>query len=501
MKSKWGKRIGYGIGDLGCNLVFSTMSSYLLIFYTGVFGIAAAAAGTMMLVTKLIDAITDTVMGMIVDKTHTKWGQGRPYFVIGAIPFAVFTVLTFIVPDLSEGGKLVWAYVTYCLLCTAYTVVNIPLNTIVPRLSADPNERNILVTTRMVCALLGTAIVMSITTPFVKFAANIVDPGIADPFKSPKAKGGDSMQEHLQKFKRFLDKTDKANEGEILEKRNIVFNCKSVTPEEAIRACGNLLLKSDCIDEGYIQAMLERDRSSSVAVGSHTALPHSDNEARKFVKKTGLAVMTYPDGINWHGEKVRLVIGIASKGEDHLDILHRVAAIAVDEEAVDKLVDSTDLNTLYASLNGLDMTKVSRPLLEKKNIILNCKSVTPEEAIRSCGQLMLESGYANEGYIQSMLERNASVSVAVGNHVAIPHGTAESQKFIKRTGLVVMTYPDGIQWEDKLVRLVIGIASKGEEHLAILDRVVEMTKSDEDTNALVANATEEELYKKLNGLT
>jgi len=187
MKSKWGKRIGYGIGDLGCNLVFSTMSSYLLIFYTDVFGIAAAAAGTMMLVTKLVDAVTDTVMGMIVDKTHTKWGQGRPYFVIGAIPFAVFTVLTFIVPDLSESGKLVWAYVTYCLLCTAYTVVNIPLNTIVPRLSADPHERNILVTTRMVCALLGTAIVMSITTPFVKFVGGILDPGLADPFKSPKA--------------------------------------------------------------------------------------------------------------------------------------------------------------------------------------------------------------------------------------------------------------------------------------------------------------------------
>ena len=187
MKSKWGKRIGYGIGDLGCNLVFSTMSSYLLIFYTDVFGIAAAAAGTMMLVTKLIDAVTDTAMGMIVDKTHTKWGQGRPYFVIGALPFAVFTVMTFIVPDFSQAGKLVWAYVTYCLLCTAYTIVNIPLNTIVPRLSADPNERNILVTTRMVCALLGTAIVMSITTPFVEFVGRIVDPGMADPFKSPKA--------------------------------------------------------------------------------------------------------------------------------------------------------------------------------------------------------------------------------------------------------------------------------------------------------------------------
>lgn len=75
---KWGKRIGYGIGDLGCNLVFSTMASYLMVFYTDVFGITAAAAGTMMLVTKFIDAFTETGMGLIVDRTHTKWGQGRP---------------------------------------------------------------------------------------------------------------------------------------------------------------------------------------------------------------------------------------------------------------------------------------------------------------------------------------------------------------------------------------------------------------------------------------
>lgn len=74
---KWGKRIGYGIGDLGCNLVFSTMASYLMVFYTDVFGITAAAAGTMMLVTKFVDALTDTGMELIVDKTHTKWGQGR----------------------------------------------------------------------------------------------------------------------------------------------------------------------------------------------------------------------------------------------------------------------------------------------------------------------------------------------------------------------------------------------------------------------------------------
>lgn len=166
---KWRKRIGYGIGDLGCNLVFSTMASYLMVFYTDVFGITAAAAGTMMLVTKFIDALTDTGMGLIVDRTHTKWGQGRPYFLFGAVPFAIFTFMTFYIPGFGSSGKLVWAYVSYCLLCTAYTVVNIPLNTIVPRLTSNIHERDVLVSTRMVCAMIGTAIVMSITAPLVNF--------------------------------------------------------------------------------------------------------------------------------------------------------------------------------------------------------------------------------------------------------------------------------------------------------------------------------------------
>ncbi|MFP9128976.1 MFS transporter [Niallia sp. BSM11] len=164
---KWRKRIGYGAGDFACNLVFSTMASYLLFFYTDVFGISAAVAGTLMLVTKIIDAFADTGMGLLVDRTKTRWGQGRPYFIIGALPFAVFTIMTFIVPDFSMSGKILWAYITYCLLNIAYTVVNIPLNTIVPRLTSDNHERNWLVSTRMICALLGTALVMTITTPMV----------------------------------------------------------------------------------------------------------------------------------------------------------------------------------------------------------------------------------------------------------------------------------------------------------------------------------------------
>nr|WP_325218081.1 PTS mannitol transporter subunit IICBA [uncultured Oscillibacter sp.] len=139
-------------------------------------------------------------------------------------------------------------------------------------------------------------------------------------------------------------------------------------------------------------------------------------------------------------------------------------------------------------------------LLEKKNIILNCKPVSPEEAIKAVGRRMVESGYVEESYIQGMLDREASFSVAIGSHVAIPHGTEESRKAIKKTGLIVMTYPEGIQWGDELVRLVVGIASTGEDHLGILGKIVEVAETEEDTDKLVDTAGVDQLYKLLNGL-
>ena len=139
-------------------------------------------------------------------------------------------------------------------------------------------------------------------------------------------------------------------------------------------------------------------------------------------------------------------------------------------------------------------------LLEKKNIVLNCKPVSPEEAIKAVGKRMVESGYVEEAYIQGMLDREASFSVAIGSHVAIPHGTEESRKAIKKTGLIVMTYPEGIEWGDETVRLVVGIASTGEDHLGILGKIVEVAETEEDTDALVDNASVDQLYKLLNGL-
>ncbi|MDE7245292.1 MAG: PTS mannitol transporter subunit IICBA [Oscillospiraceae bacterium] len=141
-------------------------------------------------------------------------------------------------------------------------------------------------------------------------------------------------------------------------------------------------------------------------------------------------------------------------------------------------------------------------LLEKKNIITGCKSVPSDEAITRCGRMLVESGYVEQAYADAMIERDREFSVAIGCHVAIPHGTVAVKDKINRTGIVVMTYPDGIKWGDEgeTVRLVIGIAALGEEHIDVLERISQVCGSDEETDALVASADVETIYRKFNGL-
>ena len=141
-------------------------------------------------------------------------------------------------------------------------------------------------------------------------------------------------------------------------------------------------------------------------------------------------------------------------------------------------------------------------LLEKKNIIIGCPSVKSDEAIIRCGKMLVESGYVDQKYADAMIQRDREFSVAIGCHVAIPHGTVEVKNNISRTGIVVLTYPDGIPWGDEgeVVKLVIGIAALGEEHIDVLGRISEVCGTDEDTDALVAAADAETIYRKFNGL-
>ncbi len=161
------EKIGYGFGDLGFNFYWANISAFLLIFYTDVFGISAAAAGTMMLITKIIDAFTDPLMGAIADRTKTKFGKFRPYMLYAALPMAAAGVLTYSTPDLGEGAKLIWAYGTYTFMMLIYTVLNIPYSALSGVITAKSQERTTLISFRFIAAFSGTIIVNYFTLDLV----------------------------------------------------------------------------------------------------------------------------------------------------------------------------------------------------------------------------------------------------------------------------------------------------------------------------------------------
>ncbi len=163
------ERIGYGLGDAGFNFYWAIIGSYLVFFYTDVFGIGAAAAATMITVTKIIDAITDPIMGGIADRTNTRWGKFRPYLLWGALPMMGAGILTMSTPDLDETGKLIWAYATYSLLMLCYTVLNMPYNSLSAVLTADTQERNKLNSTRFFFAYFSSIFVGAATPELAEY--------------------------------------------------------------------------------------------------------------------------------------------------------------------------------------------------------------------------------------------------------------------------------------------------------------------------------------------
>lgn len=149
------EKLGYASGDLACNLVYQAISMFLLIFYVDVFGIKPSHAAILFLVARVWDAINDPIMGMIVDKTRTRFGKFRPYLLFGAIPFGIIAVLCFSTPALSATGKLIYAYVTYISLGMIYTVVNVPYGALSSSMTQDSNDRTSLSAVRMIFANLG----------------------------------------------------------------------------------------------------------------------------------------------------------------------------------------------------------------------------------------------------------------------------------------------------------------------------------------------------------
>src|SRR5690554_6892496 len=169
MKVSVREKVAYGFGDTASNLIFQTVMLFLAFFYTDIFGISAATVGTMFLVVRLIDAVTDPLMGYLADKTRTRHGQFRPYLLWLVIPFAVCSILAFTTPDLSNNGKVVYAYITYTLLMLAYTAINIPYSALGGVITLDPQERVSVQSYRFVFGMLGGLVVTLLTLPLVNF--------------------------------------------------------------------------------------------------------------------------------------------------------------------------------------------------------------------------------------------------------------------------------------------------------------------------------------------
>ncbi len=163
------EKIAYGLGDTASNIVFQTVMLFLTFFYTDIFGIPPAFVGTMFLAVRLIDAITDPLMGALTDRTQTRYGKFRPYLLWFALPFGIFSVLAFTTPDLSEQGKMIYAFVTYTALMMVYTAINIPYCALGAVLTTDPKERVSIQSYRFVFAMLGGLLVSGLTLPLVEF--------------------------------------------------------------------------------------------------------------------------------------------------------------------------------------------------------------------------------------------------------------------------------------------------------------------------------------------
>ena len=163
------EKIGYGLGDMASSMFWKLFGSYLMIFYTDVFGMSAAVVGTMFLVTRIWDSAFDPIVGVIADRTQSRWGKFRPYLLYLAIPFALIGILTFMTPDLSDTGKIVYAYITYSLMMMVYSAINVPYASLLGVISPESKDRNTLSTYRMTFAYIGSFIALLLFMPMVNF--------------------------------------------------------------------------------------------------------------------------------------------------------------------------------------------------------------------------------------------------------------------------------------------------------------------------------------------
>lgn len=161
------EKVGYGLGDIASSMFWKIFSTYLMFFYTDVFGLAPAIVGTMFLITRIRDSCFDPILGIIADRTKIRWCKFRPYLLWTAIPFALIGVLTFYTPDFDEKGKIIYTYATYSLMMMVHSIINVTYASLLSVMSSDRQERTTLSYYRMFFAFGGSLLALWLIEPLV----------------------------------------------------------------------------------------------------------------------------------------------------------------------------------------------------------------------------------------------------------------------------------------------------------------------------------------------
>ena len=321
----------------------------------------------------------------------------------------------------------------------------------------------------------------------------------------------------------------------VLQLSSIVLDGTATDRDEAITETGNLLVATGNVDAGYVESMHERERSVSTYMGNLLAIPHGTNEAKSMIARSSISVVRYPNGIEWNGNPVKFAIGIAGAGNDHLELLGKIAEVFLDDAKIAQLESATSAEQIRDVFGGVSVAApaaaaaveepapaepeaVTEPVttedvnavpaagtdetLALSSIVLDGTATDKLSAITEAGNLLVATGNVAPAYVESMHERERSVSTYMGNLLAIPHGTNDAKAMIARSSISVVRYPNGIEWNGNPVKFVIGIAGAGNDHLALLGKIAEVFLDESRIAELEAATTAAQIrdaFGKVNG--
>lgn len=304
-----------------------------------------------------------------------------------------------------------------------------------------------------------------------------------------------------------------------IERGNIHIGLQASNKEEAIRFAGNKLVEMGYVEPEYVDAMFEREKLVPTYLGESIAVPHGTVEAKDRVIKTGVVVCQYPAGVLFGEDEddiAKLVIGIAAKNDEHIQVITAITSALDDPDAIEKLTSTDKIEDILNILSGNPVEEApaqaaaEQPAsqeeqvfrVERGNIHIGLKASNKDEAIRFAGNKLVEMGYVEPEYVDAMFEREKLVPTYLGESIAVPHGTVEAKDRVIKTGVVICQYPEGVKFgedDDDIAKLVIGIAAKNDEHIQVITAITSALDDPDAIEKLTSTDKIEDILDILSG--